>query len=340
MQNKGAIRLFAILLALVSLYQLIFTFQTRRVENDAEEFAQQKAGDNSELVSEYRFQYLDSMKSEVVYNFLFGLREYTYQECKEREINFGLDLKGGMNMILEVRVADIVRALSNYNQDEKFNEAIRLAREREKESTRDFISLFGEAFEEVAPEGRLAAIFNTVELREKVDYNSTNAEVIEVIREESRGAIDNAFNILRTRIDRFGVAQPNIQRLEQAGRILVELPGITDPERVRDLLQGTANLEFWEVYNQNQIFEALMSANQMIAEVNALKHSDVDTADVVSEVQAEESAEDVALLDEIEGDSLDAGDEQRVESLFSALAPSGRPSSPVVGLATSRDTGR
>jgi SecD/SecF fusion protein len=340
MQNKGAIRLFAILLALVSLYQLIFTFQARRVENKAEEIAQQKAGDNPELVSEYRFQYLDSMKSEVVYNFLFGLREYTYQECKEREINFGLDLKGGMNMILEVRVADIVRALSNYNQDAKFNEAIRLAREREKESTRDFISLFSEAFEEVAPEGRLAAIFNTVELREKIDYNSTNAEVIEVIREESRGAIDNAFNILRTRIDRFGVAQPNIQRLEQAGRILVELPGITDPERVRDLLQGTANLEFWEVYNQNQIFEVLMAANQMIAEVNALKKSDVDTADVVPEVQAEESAEDVALLDEIEGDSLDTGDEQRVESLFSALAPSGRPSSPVVGLATSRDTGK
>ncbi len=340
MQNKGAIRLFAILLALVSLYQLIFTFQTRRVENDAEEFAQQKAGDNPEMVSEYRFQYLDSMKSEVVYNFLFGLREYTYQECKEREINFGLDLKGGMNMILEVRVADIVKALSNYNQDAKFNEAVKIAREREKESTRDFISLFGEAFQEVAPEGRLAAIFNTVELRDKIDYNSTNEEVLQVIREESRGAIDNAFNILRTRIDRFGVAQPNIQRLEQTGRILVELPGITDPERVRDLLQGTANLEFWETYNQNEIFQSLMEANQVIAELNALKRSDVDTADVQPEVQAQETAEDVALLDEIESDSLEAGEDQTVESLFSHLAPSGRPSSPVVGLATSRDTGK
>lgn len=243
-------------------------------------------------------------------------------------------------MILEVRVADIVKALSNYNQDEKFNNAIKLAREREKESTRDFISLFGEAFEEVAPEGRLAAIFNTVELREQIDYNSTNEEVIKVIREESRGAIENAFNILRTRIDRFGVAQPNIQRLEEAGRILVELPGITDPERVRDLLQGTANLEFWEVYNQDEIFEALMEANQVIAEVNALKQTDVDTSKVVPEVQAEEDGEDVALLDEIEGDSLDTGDQERVESLFSHLAPSGRPSSPVVGLATSRDTGK
>jgi SecD/SecF fusion protein len=279
------------------------------------------------------------MKSEVVYNFLFGLREYTYQECKEREINFGLDLKGGMNMILEVRVADIVKALSNYNQDAKFNEAIKLAREREKESTRDFISLFGDAFEEVAPEGRLAAVFNTVELRDKVNYNSTNAEVLEVIREEAKGAIENAFNILRTRIDRFGVAQPNIQRLEQTGRILVELPGITDPERVRDLLQGTANLEFWETYNQEEVFQSLIQANQIIAQVKALSESDVDSADVKPEVQMEETTEDVALLDEIESDSLDT-DEERVESLFSYLAPSGRPSSPVVGLATSRDTGK
>ncbi len=340
MQNKGAIRLFAILLALVSLYQLIFTFQTRRVENEAEEYAQQLAGDDPEMAGEYKFQYLDSMKSEVVYNFLFGLREYTYQECKEREINFGLDLKGGMNMILEVRVADIVRALSNFNQDAKFNEAINLAREREKESTRDFISLFGEAFEEVAPEGRLAAIFNTVELRDQVDYNSTNQEVLEVIREESRGAIDNAFNILRTRIDRFGVAQPNIQRLEQTGRILVELPGITDPERVRALLQGTANLEFWETYNQDEVFQSLSQANQVIAEVNALEQPGVDTTDVEPEVQMEEDADDVALLDEIESDTLDTDDEERVESLFSHLAPSGRPESPVVGLAISRDTGK
>jgi SecD/SecF fusion protein len=343
MQNKGAIRLFAILLALVSLYQLIFTYQTRNVENQAQEYAENRAGEDPNLISEYKFQYLDSMKNEVVYNFLFGLREYTYQECKEREINFGLDLKGGMNMILEVRVSDIVKALSNYNQDESFIEALRLASQREKNSTRDFISLFGEAFEEVAPEGRLAAIFNTVELRDKVDYNSTNEEVLKVIREEAKGAIDNAFNILRTRIDRFGVAQPNIQRLEQTGRILVELPGISDPERVRDLLQGTANLEFWETYSQEEVFQSLMQANQLTAEITAMEKSGVDTAEVEPEVQVGEQPEetDVALLDEIDSDSLAVeGEDQQVESLFSYLSPSGRPSSPVVGLAVSRDTSK
>ncbi len=321
MQNKGAIRLFAILLALVSLYQLIFTFQARRVENQAQEYAERRGGDDPNLVSDYRFQYLDSMKNEVAYNFLFGLREYTYQECKQREINFGLDLKGGMNLILEVRVGDIVRALSNYNQDESFQEAMRLAREREKDSTQDFITLFGEAFEEVAPEGRLAAIFNTVELRDKVDYNSTNEEVLEVIREEAQNGIENAFNILRTRIDRFGVAQPNIQRLEQDGRILVELPGIGDPERVRDLLQGTANLEFWETYNQEEISESLMDANERAKEIMAIHKEGVDTADVKTDVEGEEADDvDFVLLDEIEGNTEEVDSERdEEESLLSNL---------------------
>lgn len=349
MQNKGAIRLFAILLALVSLYQLIFTYHARRVENQAEEYAEARGGDDPAKVSDYTFQYLDSMKNEVVYDFLFGLREYTYQECKEREVNFGLDLKGGMNLILEVQVQDIVDALSNYNQDEKFREALRLAREREKESSTDFITLFGEAFEEVAPDGRLAAIFNTVELREQIDYNSTNEEVLEVIRQETQDAIDNAFNILRTRIDRFGVAQPNIQRLERTGRILVELPGVGDPERVRDLLQGTANLEFWETYNQQEIMESVMQANEVSAQLLAMEEQrgqETTGEEESSSAQEEDSVqedEDVSLLDEIDqeesGDTLDidAQDEGQ-ESLFTYLAPSGRPNSPVIGLAESRDT--
>ena len=346
MQNKGAIRLFAILLALVSLYQLIFTFHARRVEADAEEYAQKMGGDDPSAVSDYTFQYLDSMKNEVVYDFLFGLREYTYQECKEREINFGLDLKGGMNLILEVQVYDIVDALSNYNQDEKFRETLRLARQREKETSTDFITLFGEAFEEVAPDGRLAAIFNTVELRDRVDYNSTNEEVLEVIREEAQNAIDNAFNILRTRIDRFGVAQPNIQRLEREGRILVELPGVGDPERVRDLLQGTANLEFWETYNQEEIMESLMEANERSAQLLALEKrggqdvSDTEESETTQEEDSVREDEDLSLLDEIESDESDTLDidTEEQESLFSYLAPSGRPNSPVVGLAESRDT--
>jgi SecD/SecF fusion protein len=344
MQNKGAIRLFAILLALVSLYQLIFTFHTRRVENRAQEYAEQIAGDDPNLVSEYRFQYLDSMKNEVVYNFLFGMQEFTYQECKEREINFGLDLKGGMNLILEIQISDIVQALSNYNQDESFQEALRLARQREKNSTRDFITLFGEAFEEVAPDGRLAAVFNTVDLRRKVDYNSTNEQVLKVIREESQDAIDNAFNIIRTRIDRFGVSQPNIQTLEKAGRILIELPGITDPERVRSLLQGTANLEFWETYNQEELIESIVQANQLTGEMIAAQKGGVDTTevDVEPEIDLEEdvSDPDVALLDELEDEDVKLDEEENVESLFSYLAPSYQPSSPVVGLALPRDTGK
>ncbi|MGQ1888940.1 protein translocase subunit SecDF [Thermophagus sp. OGC60D27] len=336
MQNKGAIRLFAILLALVSLYQLIFTFHTRDVEKQAEEYALQRGGNDPSLISQYRFNYLDSMKNEVVYNFLFGLRKYTYQECKEREINFGLDLKGGMNLILEIKVEDIIKALSNYSQDETFHKALKLAREREKSSTKDFTTLFGEAFEEVAPDGRLAAIFNTVELREKVDYNSTNEEVLNVIREEAKGAIDNAFNILRTRIDRFGVTQPNIQRLDQTGRILIELPGVGDPERVKGLLQGTANLEFWETYNQEEIFQSLIEVNRITTEVKSTSKAD-STLQATKEEQEES---DLALLDEIDSDSLGIEDNEEMVSLFTYLAPSGRPNGPVVGLATSRDTGK
>ncbi|MCG8578932.1 MAG: protein translocase subunit SecDF, partial [Bacteroidales bacterium] len=263
MQNKGAIRLFAILLVLVSLYQLMFTFQTRRVENVAKEIA---GGDPDK-----EFAYLDSIKNETVYNFLWVARKYTYQECKEREINFGLDLKGGMNLILEVKVADIVRALSNYNTDETFTKALKAAEVAEKSSSKDFITLFGEAFAEIDPNAQLATIFNTVELKERVSYNSTNEEVLKVIREESTSAIDNAFNILRSRIDRFGVTQPNIQRLEKAGRVLVELPGVTDPQRVRKLLQGTASLEFWETYENSELFEYLVQADTKVREMEAAK---------------------------------------------------------------------
>ncbi len=346
MQNKGAIRLFAILLALVSLYQLTFTFKTRQVEKDADEYAQMRAEGDLQKVDDYKSSYLDSMSNEVVYNFLFGLRKYTFKETKEREINFGLDLKGGMNLILEVKVADILRALSNYNQDESFLEALRLASQREKNSTRDYITLFGEAFDEVAPEGRLAAIFNTVDLRDKINYNSTNQEVLKVLRDQSKGAIDNAFNILRTRIDRFGVAQPNIQRLEKAGRILIELPGVTEPERVRKLLQGTANLEFWETYNNEDIFQSLQAANNLTAQLEAMKQSQAKPSQAKPlqaepEVQADESKPqtDVSLLEQLESDSLATESQEKgARSLFTYLMPSGRPNGPVVGLALARDT--
>jgi SecD/SecF fusion protein len=343
MQNKGAIRLFAILLALVSLYQLIFTFYTHKVENRATEYAEMRAGSEAapEVIRQYEVQYLDSMAHEPVYNFL-GIRKYTYMDCKNREINFGLDLKGGMNLILEVKVSDIVQALSNYNQDENFQNAIALAEEREKTSTRDFVSLFGEAFEEVAPNGSLAAVFNTVELREKVQYDSSNDEVLEVLRTESRSAIDNAFNIISTRIDRFGVVQPTVQRLQKDGQVLIELPGITEPERVRNLLKGSASLEFWETYNNEDVFSSLAQANEIIGRIEQGQRP-ADAAEVVEEATAEVAdtavttveEDELGLLREIEGDSVEVADDG-VRSLFTLLQPSGNAQGPVVGIAAGR----
>ncbi|TRX65790.1 protein translocase subunit SecDF [Carboxylicivirga sp. M1479] len=330
MQNKGAIRLFAILLVLVSLYQLMFTFQTRRVENVAKEMA---GGD-----AEKEFAYLDSIKNETVYNFLWVARKYTYQECKEREINFGLDLKGGMNLILEVKVADVVKALSNYNTDETFLKALKAAEEAEKNSSEDFIKLFGKAFSDIDPNAQLATIFNTVELKDRVSYNSTNEEVLLVIKEESTSAIDNAFNILRSRIDRFGVTQPNIQRLEKAGRVLVELPGVTDPQRVRKLLQGTASLEFWETYENSELFESLVQADTKVREMEAAK---APVSEVEEEAVEETTGDDTSLVDQLAADatSADSLEAASATSLFTYLQPNHpQQRGPVVGVALSRDT--
>ncbi len=257
MQNKGAVRVFAIALAIVCVYQLSFTFVTQKVEKDASRYA----GGDSTLEA----RYIDSISSEVVYNIL--LRKYTYRECKEREINLGLDLKGGMNVTLEVSMVDMIRSLADYSTDTTFNQAIALAREYQTESQENFVTLFGRAFEDIDPNARLAAIFATRELRGQIDFNSTNEDVLRVIRSETEGAMDNAFNVLRNRIDRFGVVQPNIQRLETQGRILVELPGVKEPERVRKLLQGTANLEFWETYENSEVYPYLEEANSRVKEI-------------------------------------------------------------------------
>jgi SecD/SecF fusion protein len=281
MQNKGAVKLLAIALALVTIYQLSFTFITRRVERNAAAYAQ---GDPVRQQA-----YLDSMMRENVYNFL-GIRQYTYREAKEREINLGLDLRGGMNVTLEISSYEIIRALSNYSDDPTFVEALDLAREYQKTSTDDFITLFGRAFETIDPDARLAAIFSTPELRDRISFTSSNQEVLSVIRSEAERAIDNSFNILRSRIDRFGVTQPNIQKLETHGRILVELPGIREPERVRSLLQGTANLEFWETYENREIYPYLLKANDRIREIDEAQRvlkRDIEPGDAVVPVQPE-----------------------------------------------------
>ena len=300
MQSKGAIKLLAIALTLVSIYQLSFTWVVNNVKDNAVE---QAKGDIHKEKA-----YLDSVANEGVYNFLW-IRNYTFRECQEREINLGLDLKGGMNVILEVSVVDIVRSLANNSKDPVFIKALARTKELQQNSSEDFVTLFGQAFDEVAPKGaRLAAIFNTIDLKDRINYNSTNDEVLEIIRKEAQDAIDNSFNIIRTRIDHFGVSQPNVQRLDVAGRVLVELPGIKDPERVRKLLQGTANLEFWETYDNTEIFESLRAANEKIREITAADETvEVTDTTKTDEAVAEESQADttgLSLLDEIKKDTL------------------------------------
>ena len=290
MQNKGAIRFVAIALVLVCLYQLFFTVVTTREEKKATAIATEADG-NFNLVK-YN-NYLDSLASVPVYNFFF-LKDFTYRECKEREINLGLDLKGGMNVILEVSVVDVIKSLSNYSTDPTFLQAIEDAKAAQKAEggQTNFVTLFGQSFEKLDPNAKLAAIFNTTVLKDKVNFNSSNSDVLNVLRDETEAAIANSFQILRTRIDRFGVAQPNIQRLGNTGRILVELPGIKDSERVRKLLQGTANLEFWETYENSEVQQYLAEANAKIKEINDLKAAENggNTAEAAAEEQKTETA--------------------------------------------------
>ena len=280
MQNKGLVITLAACLALVSAFYLSFSFVTSSYDKKAAEYAQ---GDAAK-----EYQYLDSVAGEKVW---FG---YTLKECREKELNLGLDLKGGMNVTMEVSVSDIIRALSGYNTTENFTQAIALANEKQKFSGADYLTLFFESFYELDPNAQLASVFSTFELKDKVSLTSTNAEVEKVVREEVEGAINNSFNVLRTRIDRFGVVQPNIQKLAQTGRILIELPGIKEPERVRKLLQGSANLEFWETYDLAEILPQLSQINTEIAKANA--STEAAQTEKVEVVEEEVIADDVDAL--------------------------------------------
>ena len=280
MQNKGLVITLAACLALVSAFYLSFSFVTSSYDKKAAEYAQ---GDAAK-----EYQYLDSVAGEKVW---FG---YTLKECREKELNLGLDLKGGMNVTMEVSVSDIIRALSGYNTTENFTQAIALANEKQKFSGADYLTLFFESFYELDPNAQLASVFSTFELKDKVSLTSTNAEVEKVVREEVEGAINNSFNVLRTRIDRFGVVQPNIQKLAQTGRILIELPGIKEPERVRKLLQGSANLEFWETYDLAEILPQLSQINNEIAKANA--STEAAQTEKVEVVEEEVVADDVDAL--------------------------------------------
>ena len=302
MQSKGAIRFVAILLAIACLWQLSFTLVTKVQENKAAKYAEAAvaAAENSAAfakVSEMdkafyldsirkveNRHYIDSISSEKVY---FG---YTFKDVKSKEINLGLDLKGGMNVMLQVQLKDLVKALAGGNAAPEFAQALDLAQERSVNSRQDYITLFAEAWKEVSNGMPLAQIFGTYEMRDKIGPDSTDEQVIEVIRAEAESAISNSFNVLRNRIDRFGVTQPNIQKLGNSGRILVELPGVKEPERVRKLLQGTASLEFWTTYDNAEVEAYLAEANATLAELLA----DVEEVEV-AETPAE--GEDVVAAE-------------------------------------------
>jgi len=285
MQNKGAIKIFAILLALACIFYLSFTWVTRGVETEAKEYAEgistsalvqasAKKYANGDATKELFYldsikgklvdRYLDSVKTQPVYDLIVA--SYTYEECKKQEINLGLDLRGGMNVTLEISVADILRNLSDNNQDKAFDKSILDAQANMGVGNNDdFLTLFARKYKENAPSGQLAPLFQTIDLKGSIAYNASNDEVIAFIRTKVDESISNAEKTFRSRIDRFGVAQPNIQKVGNTGRILVELPGVKDKERVRELLQGTANLEFWETYDNTEIGNLLIGANDKLS---------------------------------------------------------------------------
>jgi SecD/SecF fusion protein len=287
MQNKGFVKVFAVLLSLVCVFYLSFSVVTGYYNGKAASYS---GGDPVVEAA-----YLDSLSPTKVW---LG---YTLKQCREMEITLGLDLKGGMNVILELNVPDVIRSLSNHNTDPNFNAALQSAYARQGGSGKDFIDLFAEEYKKLSPEGRLSAIFSTFDLKEKITPQSSDGQVTEVLKNELKSAIDNSFNVLRTRIDRFGVVSPNIQRLETAGRILVELPGVKEPERVRRLLQGSANLEFWETYRLPEIYQQLVSADRLLATLLA---EEGDTTETATAESAAVVADADAITPESETDTI------------------------------------
>ena len=347
MQSKGAIRFVAILLLLASLWQLSFTLVANRQEKKAEKYAEAKAeaamnaaafgkvaeADKAFYLDSIRKvenrRYIDSISSEKIYC------GYTLKEVQAKAINLGLDLKGGMNVMLQVQLEDLVKALAGGNNAPEFTNALALAKERSVNSRNDFITLFAEAWEETSNGMHLAQIFGTYEMRDKIGPESTDAEVIEVIRAESESAISNSFNVLRNRIDRFGVTSPNIQKLGNSGRILVELPGVKEPERVRKLLQGTASLEFWPTYTNEEIERYLAEANALLAEIQAAEEV---AAPVAEETVAEEDALLAEELKQAEGDAASEAEMLKQNPLFALLQPSGARGHACIGYAHYADT--
>ena len=346
MQSKGAIRFVAICLILACLWQLSFTLVTSICTKKANAAADkavaemQKSAAFAEIPDVDKAYYLDSIRkiearrytdsisTEKIY---FG---YTFKSVQNQEINLGLDLKGGMNVMLQVQLEDLVKALAGNNSSPEFQKAVALAKERSVNSKLDFISLFAEAWKEVGGGQRLAQIFGTYEMRDRIKPESTDEQVISVIRAESESAVANSFNVLRNRIDRFGVTQPSIQKLGNTGRILVELPGVKEPERVRKLLQGTASLEFWTTFASQEIAPYLEEANAMLAQT-------LDTEEEAAPVESAESDDLVAQEIKAQGGEADNADVEaykKANPLFAVLSPSQFRDNACIGLAAAGDT--
>ncbi len=292
MQNKGFVKVFTLLLTLVCIFYLSFSVATSHYEGQAEKIAQTEG-------EEAANHYLDSVLNNKVY-----CHVWTLKECREMGIGLGLDLKGGMNVILEVSVPDVVKALADHKEetDETFRKAVEQATQEAANSQSDFISLFVKDYKALAPGKTLAELFATQQLRDKVTTKSSDKEVERVLRAEVKSAINNSYNVLRTRIDRFGVVQPNIQALEgQEGRIVVEMPGVKEPERVRKLLQGSANLEFWETYNTTEVTPFLVTLDSKLAAVqsgNKQEEAKVDTIQTATEPAGADTTASIAKANE------------------------------------------
>ena len=336
MQSKGAIRFVAILLALACIWQLMFTVVTKIYENKAvkyaenavEEFKASAAYDKipdvdkayvlDSIRKDQNRWYLDSISSQKVY---FG---YTFDDVREKEINLGLDLKGGMNVMLQVQLEDVVQALAENNMSPEYQKAYNLALERSRTSGTDFITLFEQAWTECAGGQRLSNIFIGLDRKNKTEnkkLESTDAEIIAMIRTEAESAIANSFEVLRNRVDRFGVTQPNIQKVGNTGRILVELPGVKEPERVRKLLQGTASLEFWTTYETSEIFQYMTEANSLVAQINRENAPEEET--VAETPAAADTSRDI-LAEELEAqasESADFAEYEKENPLFAILMP-------------------
>ncbi len=350
MQSKGAIRFVAICLILACLWQLSFTLVTsictRKANAAAEKaveniqktaaFAEIPEGDRAYYLDSIRKiearRYTDSISAEKIY---FG---YTFKGVQNQEINLGLDLKGGMNVMLQVQLEDLVKALADHNTSPEFLKAVSLAKERSVNSQSDFITLFADAWKEVGGGKRLSHIFGTADMGSRITSSSSDEQVIAVIREESESAIANSFNVLRNRIDRFGVTQPSIQKLGNTGRILVELPGVKEPERVRKLLQGTASLEFWTTYTNQEIAPYLEEANSLLAQILSTEEESEKPAAAVKDAEADDLVAQEIKAQGGESDEADLAAYKKANPLFAVLSPSQFRDNACIGLAAAVDT--